>query len=571
MRMSSEVSMSRQGVGADSETVVPRARAARGRHLGLAANALARRRRPGGRGAAGRRSSCVTCSAHGRASGAGRRGRRYRAPLELAARHGDARGPARAARGVGLAGARPARPARAGRARADQPDPRGLSGRARLRPRAGARPRGPPAAGAGPRPVRPHPHRRAGDARGDARARSRPSGCARPRSTPTRRCAPPEGLAAEAAEIGLALLGRAGGARRRWTPSARRSPRVLAAEALAHGDMGLAVALLAPAGVAAALARFGDAGPAGHLPARVHRRRRRARRARAARAGARWPTRSRRRPPPAATAADWVLGRREGARPARRHRGPAARRSATTEDGPARCSWSRPPGVTADPEPAMGVRAAATARVRLDGRAAPGATRSCARATTTPSCVAPGPAGLVRAGRRHRPRRPRLRHPVRQRAHARSASRSPTARPSPSPSPTSRSRLEGMRLTTLRAAAPGRPGQAGRARHRARPPAVRGQGRGDRLPRRPAARRPRLRQGAPRRALVPRPARGRRHGRRAARLMIDLEAPRSSAGSSRQAHQVAENVLRPISRKYDRGEHDRPGRARHARRARSTA
>src|SRR4051812_38130639 len=60
--------------------------------------------------------------------------------------------------------------------------------------------------------------------------------------------APPAGLAAEAAEIGVALLGvseELGGL------EAERSSvtGVLAAEALAHGDLGLAVALLAPAGV----------------------------------------------------------------------------------------------------------------------------------------------------------------------------------------------------------------------------------------------------------------------------------------------------------------------------------
>ena len=70
-------------------------------------------------------------------------------------------------------------------------------------------------------------------------------------------CAPPEGLAAETAEMGIALLGvpdELGGA------MSERSAvtTVLASEALAHGDVGLTVALLAPAGVATALARFGD-------------------------------------------------------------------------------------------------------------------------------------------------------------------------------------------------------------------------------------------------------------------------------------------------------------------------
>ena len=80
-------------------------------------------------------------------------------------------------------------------------------------------------------------------------------------------CAPPESLAGEGAELGLATLGvpeELGGAM-----SERSSVTgVLAAEALAHGDMGLAVSLLAPAGVATALARFGDATQqATYLPA----------------------------------------------------------------------------------------------------------------------------------------------------------------------------------------------------------------------------------------------------------------------------------------------------------------
>jgi acyl-CoA dehydrogenase len=40
--------------------------------------------------------------------------------------------------------------------------------------------------------------------------------------------------------------------------------------------------------------------------------------------------------------------------------------------------------------------------------------------------------------------------------------------------------------------------------------------------------------------------------------MIDLEVPRKLAGLIGQAHQVAEQVFRPISRKYDRAEHEYP-------------
>ena len=76
--------------------------------------------------------------------------------------------------------------------------------------------------------------------------------------------------------------------------------------------------------------------------------------------------------------------------------------------------------------------------------------------------------------------------------------------------------LDGMRLATYRAASRVDQG-AVRPRGRARPAAVLGARDGDRLRRRAAARRPRLHQGAPGRALVPRPARRRRDGRGAGR------------------------------------------------------
>jgi alkylation response protein AidB-like acyl-CoA dehydrogenase len=79
----------------------------------------------------------------------------------------------------------------------------------------------------------------------------------------------PEELLQQGGELGLTMLGvpeELGGA-----VSERSSvTAVLAAEALAHGDMGLAVALLAPAGVAAALALWGDGDQqATYLPAFV--------------------------------------------------------------------------------------------------------------------------------------------------------------------------------------------------------------------------------------------------------------------------------------------------------------
>jgi len=79
----------------------------------------------------------------------------------------------------------------------------------------------------------------------------------------------PAELLAAGAELGLTMLGvpdELGGA-----VSERSSvTAVLAAEALAQGDMGLAVALLAPAGVASALALWGDGDQqATYLPAFV--------------------------------------------------------------------------------------------------------------------------------------------------------------------------------------------------------------------------------------------------------------------------------------------------------------
>ena len=118
--------------------------------------------------------------------------------------------------------------------------------------------------------------------------------------------------------------------------------------------------------------------------------------------------------------------------------------------------------------------------------------------------------------------------------------------------------VDGMRLATLRAAAladAGKPfsREAALARHLCSERGMAG-----RLRRRADARRARLRQGVPGRALVPRPARGRRDRGSAARLMINLEIPRKFEDLVAQAHQVATEVFRPISRKYDLAEHEYP-------------
>ena len=82
-------------------------------------------------------------------------------------------------------------------------------------------------------------------------------------------CAAPAELLAEAQELGLGMLGvpeELGGAMEERSAVTA----VLAAEALGHGDMGLAVAALAPGGVATAISLWGDAEQQGrYLPAFV--------------------------------------------------------------------------------------------------------------------------------------------------------------------------------------------------------------------------------------------------------------------------------------------------------------
>ena len=81
--------------------------------------------------------------------------------------------------------------------------------------------------------------------------------------------APPADLLAQVAELGLTMLGvpeEAGGV----MDERSAVTTVLAAEALAHGDMGLALAALAPGGVATALGLWGDADQqSDYLPAFV--------------------------------------------------------------------------------------------------------------------------------------------------------------------------------------------------------------------------------------------------------------------------------------------------------------
>lgn len=189
------------------------------------------------------------------------------------------------------------------------------------------------------------------------------------------KCAPAEGLAAEANELGLTLIGvpeELGGA------MAERSSvtGVLAAEALAHGDMGLAVSILAPAGVATALARFGDSEQQGtYLPAFTGDEVAPAAvailedgalfdpfnlKTTAKRAGGGWTLDGEKALVPLASSADLLVV------------------AAQTEDGPALfVVETATAGVDFQPEPAMGVRAAGTGRIALRGVSVPATAKLC--------------------------------------------------------------------------------------------------------------------------------------------------------------------------------------------------
>ena len=117
----------------------------------------------------------------------------------------------------------------------------------------------------------------------------------------------PAELLATATELGLAALGvpeaHGGVLEHRSTVTA-----ALIAEALAEGDMGIALACLAPAGVATALGLWGDADTTGRLSPGVCRRRAAGRRDRASPSRACCSTRSRSRPAPQRTPdGDFVL------------------------------------------------------------------------------------------------------------------------------------------------------------------------------------------------------------------------------------------------------------------------
>ena len=101
---------------------------------------------------------------------------------------------------------------------------------------------------------------------------------ARPRTAADAACATPPELLAQATELGVDDARRPRGARRGDGSERSAVTSVLIGEALAHGDMGIAYAALAPGAVATAIGLWGDGRAAGDLPARLHRRGRRPRR-----------------------------------------------------------------------------------------------------------------------------------------------------------------------------------------------------------------------------------------------------------------------------------------------------
>ena len=334
---------------------------------------------------------------------------------------------------------------------------------------------------------------------------------------------------------------------------------VLIAEALAHGDLGLAVALLAPAAVSTALVLWGDEEQqAVYLPSFL------ADDAPAAALAVLEPrplfdpfvlrTTAR----PAATATCWTASNRwcrRCARRAVRDRRRVSRRGPGPVPGRGRLA-----GLIVEAEPAMGLRAATMARLRAGRGHRRRRTAGGDRAGRAAACgLHPAePAGLGGAGGRHRAGRPGLRHPLRQRA-------------------------GGVRRADQQPAVGGVHGR--RHRHRARRHAA-----GD-LPRREPGRAgpPFAREAVLARTLTAEygmqigsngvqllgghgfvkehPVERWYRDLRAAGVMegavsrtdaINLEVPAKFRTLINQSHQVAVEVLRANSRKYDLAEHEYP-------------
>ncbi len=187
-------------------------------------------------------------------------------------------------------------------------------------------------------------------------------------------CETPAELLAQAAELGLATLGipqELGG------PMAERSAltTVLVAEALAHGDMGIALACLAPAAVASAIGLWGDADQqAAYLPAFAGDQPPRA-------ALALLEPRPVFAPGSLATVArrdggDLVISGRKALVPAAAASELFVVAAHVEHDGPALLIVEPgSKGLVAEPEPAMGLRAAATSRLILEDVRVPATAR----------------------------------------------------------------------------------------------------------------------------------------------------------------------------------------------------
>ena len=218
-------------------------------------------------------------------------------------------------------------------------------------------------------------------------------------------CAAPAELLAQANELGLTMVGvpeELGGA----VEERSAVTSVLMSEALAQGDMGIAVACLAPAGVSTALSLWGDADqqatylpefvgenvPAAALavlePRAAVRPVRAARRRRAAPAAATCSTASSRSSRAPATASC------SSSPPSSRARGPAL---FIVESGTA--------GISVEPEPAMGIRAAATGRLIFEDVTLP-AGALLGEASPTSTASASSSAGSAGARSPSAPARP---------------------------------------------------------------------------------------------------------------------------------------------------------------------
>ncbi len=339
---------------------------------------------------------------------------------------------------------------------------------------------------------------------------SPPSSCARSRSPPTMPRTTPAELLAQANELGVSMLGvpeELGGVMAEQSAATG----VLVAEALAHGDMGIALAALAPAAVATALGLWGDADQqATYLPAFTGENVPAAALAllepralfdpltltdqgHAARTTAGYSTASSRssrappRPSCSSIAAD-ARGTRSGAVHRRvRHRGPVRRRTSR----PWGCAPPRPAASRSRTcrLPAAALLGGGEPRRATASASSARASRWCALAVGTAQAVLDYVIPYVNE-------RNAFGEPITNRQAVAFTVANIAIE------------LEGMRLLTYRAARPRRSAAEPFAREAALARRLCAEhGHADRLRRGPAARRPRLRQGASGRALVPRPAR----------------------------------------------------------------